>query len=105
MVTGGTTERDEGAAQHADATNILAELLHSMKRYTEAEPYAAGAQQLPARRRPQHPFTYSAAENLSKVLRGLGKKDEADEVHKKFGMSTPLDGIGEAGENGDGDDE
>ena len=100
-------ERDAKVPRNTlTATNILAELLHSMKRYTEAEPYCREVLNGFLRAvGPQHPFTYSAAENLSKVLRGLGKKDEADEVHKKFGMSTPLDGIGEAGENGDGDDE
>ena len=47
---------------------------------------------------PQHPFTMSAADNLSGVLRALGKEDEANKVRKQFGMKTTLGGIGEEGE-------
>jgi len=48
---------------------------------------------------PQHPFTISAAENLSGVLRALHKAEEADKVLKQFGLKTPLSGIGEEAED------
>ena len=44
---------------------------------------------------PQHPFSVSAAENLSNVLRALHKSDEADKVLKQFGLKTPLQGVSE----------
>ena len=47
---------------------------------------------------PQHPFSISAAENLSNVLRALHKSDEADKVLKQFGLKTPLQGVAEEGE-------
>ena len=54
------------------ATNILAELLHAMGKNVEAEPLVkevlAGFLRAVG---PQHPFTMSAAENLSNVLRAL----------------------------------
>ena len=84
------------------ATNILAELLHTVGKNDEAEPLVkevlAGFLRAVG---PKHPFTVSAAENLSNVLRALGKGDEADKVLKQFGMKTPLPGGIEEGDEGD----
>ena len=82
------------------ATNILAELLHAMGRNEEAEPLVKEVLNGFLRAvGPQHPFTISAAENLSGVLRALHKAEEADKVLKQFGLKTPLSGIGEEAED------
>jgi len=96
-------ERDAKVPRNTlTATNILAELLHSMKRDEEALPHCRDVLNGFLRAvGPQHPFTVSAAENLAGVLRALKKDDEADKVHKQFGMKTPLKGaIAEEGEEG-----
>ena len=89
------------------ATNILAELLHAMKKDTDAEPYCREVLNGFLRAvGPKHPFTISAAENLAGVLRALNKIDEADKVHKQFGMKVPVTGgiieEGDEGEEADG---
>jgi len=89
------------------ATNILAELLHAMKKDTDAEPYCREVLNGFLRAvGPKHPFTISAAENLAGVLRALNKIDEADKVHKQFGMKVPVTGAiteeGDEGEEADG---
>ena len=38
--------------------------------------------------------------DIVSCLKAVGKVDEADKVHKRFGMKTPLGGIGEGGEDG-----
>ena len=70
--------------------NILAELLHSQGKDKEAEPLCkevlAGFTICVG---PEHPFTVSAAENLSAVLRKIGRDDEADEVMGKYNLRRP----------------
>merc|ERR1719424_1465310 len=86
------------------ASNILAELLHTMGNNQEALPLCRDVLNGFLRAvGPQHPFTMSAADNLSNVLRALGKADEADKVLKQFGMKTPLNGP--IMEEGDEEDE
>ena len=92
-------ERESKAPRNTlTATNILAELLHTMGRNEEAEPLVrdvlAGFLRAVG---PQHPFAVSAAENLANVLRALNKSDEADKVMKQFGLKTPLQGVSEEG--------
>jgi len=81
------------------STNILAELLHAMKRDQEAEPMCRevlnGFLRVVG---PNHPFTKSAAENHSAVLRALGKEDEADHLLKQFGLRAPVGGMSGIGE-------
>jgi len=87
-------ERDAKVPRNTlTATNILAELLHAMKLDSQAEPHCRDVLNGFLRAvGPNHPFTISAAENLSGVLRALKKDDEADKVHKQFGMKTPVTG-------------
>jgi tetratricopeptide (TPR) repeat protein len=89
------------------ASNILAELLHSMGNNDEALPLCRDVLNGFLRAvGPQHPFTMSAADNLSNVLRAVGHSDEADKVLKQFGMKTPVGGaIMEEGEEEEDEDD
>merc|ERR1719482_325830 len=84
------------------ATNILAELLHTTGKNEEAEPICREVLNGFLRAvGPQHPFSVSAVENLSNVLRMVGKADEADKLVKQFGLKTPLPGGIEEGDEGE----
>ena len=102
-------ERDSKVQRNTlTATNILAELLHTMGNNDEALPLCREVLNGFLRAvGPNHPFTISAAENLSNVLRALGQVDEADKVLKNFGLKTPVmgDSIEEGDEEGDEGDE
>ncbi|KAL1496380.1 hypothetical protein AB1Y20_016335 [Prymnesium parvum] len=78
--------------------NILAELLHSQGKDREAEPLCrevlGGFEGCFG---PEHPFTVSAAENLSAVLLKMGRTDEADIVHRMYKLKRPLGGVAEEG--------
>jgi len=93
-------ERDAKVPRNTlTATNILAELLHTMGLDAEAEPLCREVLNGFLRAvGPQHPFTVSAVDNLSNVLRSLNRVDEADKVLKQFGMKTPLQGVSEEAE-------
>ena len=86
------------------ATNIYAELLHSMGRNEEAEPLCKDVLNGFLRAvGPSHPFAVSAADNLSNVLRALNKADEADKILKQFGIKVPVPkSIEEGGEEEEG---
>lgn len=72
--------------------------MHSQGKHKEAEPLCkevlAG---FFAAVGPEHPFTISACENLSAVLRKNGKDAEADETLAKFAIKRPLADISEDG--------
>ena len=71
------------------STNILAELMHAMKLDREAEPLCREVLNGFLRAvGPNHPFTKSGAENLSAVLRALGKtvpRGPGNEPKEPFG--------------------
>ena len=90
-------ERDAPVPRNTlTAMNILAELLHAQNKDAEAEPLCrevlGGFTQAVG---PRHPFSISAAENLSAVLRAIKKTDEADAVLQQFGLSRPCETVGE----------
>ena len=76
----------------------MAEILHSQGKETEAEPLCREVLGgFVAALGPEHPFAVSAAENLSAVLRKLGKLDEADSLTQKFNLKRPLGPVTEGG--------
>ena len=83
------------------SSNILAELLHTQGKDTEAEPLTREVLDgFVVALGPKHPYAISAAENLAGVLRNLGRGPESDAVLKQYGLSTPLGAIGEEGGEG-----